>query len=176
MARRGCPLKIYSDNGTNFVGAANSLHEIYELFKNSDLSKDIDRYCTQRDIEWVNIPARSPHVGGLWESCVRSVKRHMYKVNEGTMTFEEMCTLMTQIEAVLNSRPLTPLSEDPNDFNILTPAHFLIGESLSSVTDAEINKSYRGLRGHWKDVQARTEEFWEKWSNEYLSEFQKRYK
>lgn len=176
VARRGCPLKIYSDNGTNFVGASNSLNEIYHLFKNKEHTDRLDSYCAQRYIEWINIPARSPHIGGLWESCVRSVKKHFYKISEGNMTYEELYTLMTQIESVLNSRPLIPLSDDPNDFNILTPANFLIGENFSTFIDSEVNKCYKGMRGHWRDVQGKIEEFWNQWSTEYLSELQKRYK
>jgi len=110
IGRRSCPRKIYSDNGTNFIGAANALHEIYELFK--EQQTELDEFCSQQQIQWINIPVRAPHVGGLWEACVKSVKKHFEKVTEGIMTFEELATLMTQIEAVLNSRPLTPLSDD----------------------------------------------------------------
>ncbi|XP_036329680.1 uncharacterized protein LOC118741813 [Rhagoletis pomonella] len=87
-----------------------------------------------------------------------------------------MCTLMTQIEAVLNSRPLTPLSEDPNDFQVLTPSHFLIGETLTTLADSSENHCYHGVRDHWKAVQRNSKEFWKRWSLEYLSELQKRVK
>ncbi|KAI8116952.1 hypothetical protein CVS40_11069 [Lucilia cuprina] len=174
--RRGCPGKIFSDNATNFIGAANSLNEIHKLFSEKEHCKNVDEFCAQKNIEWLNIPARSPHVGGLWEACVKSVKKHFYKVTEGTMTYEELYTLMTQIESVLNSRPLTPLSNDPNDFQVLTPGHFLIGEPFNTFNDSIDNKCYSGLREHWKAVQSNTEKFWERWSSEYLSELQKRYK
>ncbi|KAH8419004.1 hypothetical protein KR222_010203, partial [Zaprionus bogoriensis] len=115
-------------------------------------------------------------VGGLWEACVKSVKKHFDKVSNGVMTFEELTTLMTQIEAILNSRPLTPLSDNPNDLQVLTSAHFILGEAMSTIVDADNNKSYKGFRDHWKAVQANSEEVWKRWSVEYLSELQKRYK
>ncbi|XP_059220886.1 uncharacterized protein LOC131995801 [Stomoxys calcitrans] len=176
VARRGCPTRIYCDNGTNFVGASNSLHEIYKLFAEKQHKEKIDEFCLQRDIEWINIPARSPHVGGLWEACVKSVKKHFHKAVEGIMTYEELCTLIAQIEAVLNSRPLTPLSEDPNDNSVLTPGHFLIGEAFTTIVDSSENKCYKGLRDHWRAVQENANAFWERWSMEYLSELNKRYK
>ena len=176
VARRGCPHKIYSDNGTNFVGAANSLNEIFKLFASKQHKENMDGFCVQRNIEWLNIPARSPHVGGLWEACVKSVKKHFYRVTDGIMTYEELYTLMTQIECILNSRPLTPLSDDPNDYRVLTPGNFLIGENFVTLIDTAGNKCYQGLRDHWKVVQSNMEEFWKRWSSEYLSELQKRYK
>lgn len=176
VSRRGCPMKIYSDNGTNFIGAANSLNEIFRLFSGKEHMANLGEFCGQREIEWLNIPARSPHVGGLWEACVKSVKKHFYRVTEGNMTYEELCTLMSQIESVLNSRPLTPISDDPNDFKVLTPANFLVGEWYSTFPDAEGNKCYQGMREHWKSVQSNFEAFWKRWSEEYLTELQKRYK
>ncbi|XP_046802956.1 uncharacterized protein LOC124418959 [Lucilia cuprina] len=147
------------ENATNFIGAANSLNEIHKLFSEKEHCKNVDEFCAQKNIEWLNIPARSPHVGELWEACVKSVKKHFYKVTEGTMMYEELYTLMTQIESVLNSRPLTPLSNDPNDFQVLTPGHFLIGEPFNTFNDSIDNKCYSGLREHWKAVQSNTEKF-----------------
>lgn len=68
-------------------------------------------------MNWHFIPAKSPHFGGLWEAAVKSCKHNLKRVlNNTPLTYEEFYTLLTQVEAVLNSRPLTPLSQDPNDF------------------------------------------------------------
>lgn len=67
-------------------------------------------------------------MGGIWEAAVKSAKFHLKRIAaEASLKYDELSTLLTQIEAILNSRPHTPLSNDPNDLNVLTPAHFIIG-------------------------------------------------
>lgn len=83
-------------------------------------------------IQWHFIPPYSPHIDGLWEAEIKSVKTHMRRVlGEALLTFEEM--YMTQIEAVLNSQPLTPISNDPLDLRALIPGHFLIREPFNAI-------------------------------------------
>ncbi|GFX81277.1 integrase catalytic domain-containing protein [Trichonephila clavipes] len=84
------------------------------------------------EIEWHTIPPLSPHFGGLWEAGVKSVKFHLKRVvGSINLTFEEFYTLLTQIEAVLNSRPLVRLVDnDIDSLNVLTPSHFLVGEEI----------------------------------------------
>nr|CAI5839655.1 unnamed protein product [Callosobruchus analis] len=90
-------------------------------------------------ITWHFNPPQAPHTGGYWEAAVKSVKFHLRRVLGNTaITYEEMYTLLVQIEACLNSRPLTPLSNDPSDYLPLTPAHFLIGDSLASIPQADV--------------------------------------
>lgn len=80
--------------------------------------------------------AFQPPFGGLWETAVKSTKHHLRRViGEQHLTFEEMSTLLHQIEACLNSRPLQAMSDDPGDLKVLTPGHFLIGDALLSLPD-----------------------------------------
>ena len=82
------------------------------------------------------IPPRAPHFGGLWETGVKAVKLHLKKIiGNKLLSHEEFLTLVVQIEAVLNSRPLLPMSSEPNDLESLTPGHFLIGTSPNSLPD-----------------------------------------
>lgn len=77
-------------------------------------------FITMRDITWHIIPPAAPHFGGLWESTVKSAKKHLLWVSKGILlTFNETRTLLCQIEAALNSSPLSPLSSDPTDFNVI---------------------------------------------------------
>jgi len=92
------------------------------------------------------------------------------------LTFEEMITFLTQIEACLNSRPLTPLSSDPNDLNPLTPGHFLIGESPSTILEPDLTALNANRLSRWRRIQQMVQSFWQRWSTEYLSTLQKRSK
>ena len=80
VARRGCPNQIWSDHGTNFVGANREIREFYDFLSNQILQCNVSQFCNSRNIEWKFIPERSPNFGGLWESTVKSMKIHLSKV------------------------------------------------------------------------------------------------
>ncbi|XP_055918584.1 uncharacterized protein LOC129950686 [Eupeodes corollae] len=171
-ARRGSCKQIYSDCGTNFVGANN---ELAKMLKEAQHDwKEVAETLSNHVTDWHFIPPASPHFGGLWEAGVKSVKYHLKRV-VGTerLTFEELATLLAQIEACLNSRPLCPLSDSLDDLNALTPAHFLVGESLHAVPQGELNTNISHME-RWKRVQSLAEGFWKKWNSEYLARLQQR--
>lgn len=104
-------------------------------------------------------------MGGKWEAVVKSTKYHLTRVTHDlTMTYEELSTLLTQIEAMLNSRPLEALSDDPADITALTPGHFIIGTALNSMPEPslELEKSTRLSR--WQLIQQRAHIFWKQGS------------
>ncbi|XP_050066298.1 uncharacterized protein LOC126555420 [Aphis gossypii] len=122
-SRRGKPDKIWSDNGTNFVGANREL---------TTYTRGIQSLSAAEGINWHFNPPSTPHFGGIWESCVKSAKHHLSRiVKDAHLTLSELQTLLCQIEACLNSRPLSPLSSSPDDLEPLTPAHFLIGGPIT---------------------------------------------
>ncbi|GFV01156.1 integrase catalytic domain-containing protein [Trichonephila clavipes] len=82
-------------------------------------------FLTNESIEWNFIPPRSPNHGGLWEAGVKAFKFHLRVVGNAHLTLEEFITILCEIEAVLNSRPLTRLTSNFDDFETLTP--FLVG-------------------------------------------------
>lgn len=132
------PRKLYSDNATNFVGANRELKEIYQ-FAQTQAKGSIREVLSNEGIEWKFIPSLSPHMGGLWEADIKSCKHHLKRVmGNALFTFEELSTALIQIEACLNSRPLAPLSTDPDNLQPLTPAHFLVGESMTSFPDTDV--------------------------------------
>ncbi|XP_035214048.1 uncharacterized protein LOC118187871 [Stegodyphus dumicola] len=130
VARRGRPRVVYTDNGTNFRGAYNNLLEI-------DWSK-VTRQTEIQKIEWKFIPPTAAWWGGWWERLVRVVKELLRRtLGRAVLTYEELETVMCECERVVNSRPLTYLSEDTEDLVPLTPAMFLTDRSNLDVTDID---------------------------------------
>ena len=179
IARRGCPSHIFSDNGGNFVGARNDLQGFYKFLKNQQNNEEIQHYlATHHEVTWHNIPARSPHMGGLWEAAVKSMKTHLHRVIGFTrLTYEELTTITTKIEACLNSRPLLPLHSHPTDgIDVLTPGHFLTGRALMALPEDPIPNERPHLLQTWRRCQAMAHHIWTRWSKEYLNSLQARTK
>ncbi|XP_018799641.1 PREDICTED: uncharacterized protein LOC108975543 [Bactrocera latifrons] len=131
IGRRGMPTKIFSDNATSCVGADRKLRELKEAFL--AMGPELKRFAADEGCSFIFITPRAPHYGGLWEAAVKSAKHHIIRVTgNALLTAEELATVLAELEASLNSRPLVALSQDPNDGEALTPAHLLIGCSLSS--------------------------------------------
>ena len=134
-------------------------------------------YATQKGFEFVFIPPRAPHFGGLWEAAVKSAKTLLLK-NAGfaNLTYEELHTLIIEIEAILNSRPIAPMSDDPNDGEALTPGHLLIGSALIAMPDEILNMDKPGLLTRWQRITYLKQQFWNAWSRDYLTSLQERSK
>ena len=179
VARRGYPNLIWSDHGTNFVGANHELKKLFEFLKTEIAQCKISEFCASRSIEWKFIPERAPHFGGLWEAAVKSMKTHLRRVitPDVKLTFEEMTTVIVQIEACLNSRPLIPVNF-VNDCvtDILTPGHFLVGQSLTTLPDNPSSSISLTLKHRWHLCQNLTHHFWRRWSTDYLTTLNKFYK
>ena len=108
----------------------------------------ISEFCSAQNIQWKFIPECAPHFGGLWEAAVKSMKIHLKRVIADTkLTFEEFSTVLTQVEACLNSRPLTPLHHDDDVIEALTPGHFQIVKPLESLPDPSIVQSPYSVAG-----------------------------
>ncbi|GFU39598.1 integrase catalytic domain-containing protein [Trichonephila clavipes] len=134
-----------------------------------ELVKNLTKYGN-----WHFIPPSSPHFGGIWESGIRSVKFHLKRVlGETILTFEELITLLTQIEGLLNSRPLSYVNDsDIECISTLTPSHFLTGDVLLSVPEELPSTSNH--RDRWELLQNIKRGFWKKWSSEFISSLQPR--
>ncbi|XP_038116630.1 uncharacterized protein LOC119768912 [Culex quinquefasciatus] len=131
----------------------------------------IQHECSQEGINWHFIPPGAPHFGGLWEAAVKSAKKHLLRVvGQSSISHEDYITLLAQVEACLNSRPLTPLTEDPTDLEPLTPAHFLIGTSLEAVPDKNYSEIPNNRLTHWQSIQQQLQHFWRRWHTEYLQQ------
>ncbi|XP_063917191.1 uncharacterized protein LOC135132905 [Zophobas morio] len=177
MSRRGQVKELHSDNATNFVGSKNQLKELRDILKNDISKSTIINHLANQNIKWCFIPSRTPNFGGIWEANIKIVKSHMKSViGEQILTFEEMHTFLTRIEACLNSRPLTPLSSDPNDLEALTPGHFLIGEALTAPVEINLDDVRLNRLSRWQMVEKMRQHFWKRWSREYVVQLQQRNK
>jgi len=152
---------MYSDCGTNFVGADRELRAFFRA--SSSDGRRISQEIAKEGISWRFNPPAAPHFGGLWEAAVKSTKYHLRRViGETTLTFEEMSTLLAQIEACLNSRPLQALSDDPDDLSALTPGHLLIGAPLLAVPEPSLLKEASNTLSRWQLLQQMRDHFWQR--------------
>lgn len=177
IARRGKPHCIHSDNATNFRGAKNKIDSLYNLIHDVSNVRSVSSYLNNECILWKFINPRSPHEGGIWEGAVKSVKHHLKRVlGNANLIFEDFYTVLVMIESVLNSRPLSYLSSDPNDFTPLTPSHFLIGRPLVALPEPNLLDVPENRLSAYQRLQRLKEHFWRRWSREVIPELQKRSK
>ncbi|KAL7735172.1 hypothetical protein ACLKA6_014888 [Drosophila palustris] len=183
IARRGVPERLCCDNGTNFVGAAMKLAEFKKQFFSESAIDIINMYSKTKGFEFCFIPPRAPHFGGLWEAAVKATKTLVVKnLTSAHLTYEELQTLFLDVEAILNSRPIAPASDDPNDIAAVTPAHLLIGTSLTSAPEAALHhhsdQPGKELRyvDRWQRVTYLKQQFWSLWQRDYVHTLQQRSK
>ncbi|XP_078051827.1 uncharacterized protein LOC144477973, partial [Augochlora pura] len=139
IPERSRPARAFSNCGVDYAGpyrvrdSAGRDRELNENFKAVCNSKEMHAKCSQIGILWKFNPLSAPHFGGMQEAGVKSVEHHLKRIiGEFTPTGEELQTLLCKIEASLNSRPIAPLSENPDDYAPLTPGHFLTGGPLNA--------------------------------------------
>ncbi|GFW72380.1 integrase catalytic domain-containing protein [Trichonephila clavipes] len=174
-ARRGRISTLMSDNATYFKDAAAELNRFINLICNKN--ETLANYFASEAIQWKFIPPRSPNVGGLWEAGVKSFKHHLYRtLVNSKITFEEFETIIIQIEGILNSRPLVPLSDNINEYEVLTPGHFIIGQPISAIPEPAILDISDNILSRWQYTTKCVQTIWKRWKNDYLNHLQQRNK
>ncbi|XP_073995272.1 uncharacterized protein [Rhodnius prolixus] len=177
IARRGKPVKMLSDCGKNFVGAANYLAEVAAWHDSETTQACILDHINHHHITWLFNPPQAPHFGGIWEAGVKSTKTLLRKlIGSSTFSSQELNNIFIKIEAILNSRPLQPLSTDPQDLQPLTPGHFLIGAPLTALPEATLTDVPLNHLTRWQYLRERVQHFWSRWQKEYLQTLQQRTK
>lgn len=165
--RRGICQTLFSDCGTNFLGADTSLKRLFN--SGSKEFSELAQLLAHDGTTWVFNPPAAPHFGGKWEAAVKSVKYHLRRtIGETALTYEELTTLLVQIEAVLNSRSLCPLSDDPEDLVALTPGHFIIGTAPTTIPEPSLTSVPITRLSRWQLIQQQLQHFWSRWSAECL--------
>lgn len=154
---RGPVVEFYSDKGTNFVGTVNEL-----------------------DVKWNFNPPHASHMGGVWERMIRIIRgildSMLLDARRKPLTHEVLCTLMAEVCAIVNGRPITPISHDVDSPILLTPSMLLTqksGNSDASHIEVTLKDMYAA---QWKHVQALSDIFWKHWKQDYLNTLQQRRK
>ncbi|XP_055623506.1 uncharacterized protein LOC129766931 [Toxorhynchites rutilus septentrionalis] len=173
-SRYGVPSKMYSDNATNLRAAAKKLRELYQQIDITEHSDEVNDFLTNKRVQWLFIPARSPHHGGLWEAGIKVAKGFLSKTGGNYIyTFEELSTLLAQVAACMNSRPICALSDNPSDPQPLTPAHFLIGRPLDALPEVNHLEQQMSALSRWNYVQRLAQDFRARWQSEYVLSLQR---
>lgn len=131
----------------------------------------------QRGITWKFNTPLAPHQGGLWEAGVKSMKYHLRRViGTSILTFEEFTTVLARVEGVLNSRPLTALSDDPTDLTALTPAHFAVRGPIVRPLGPQVKDIPDNRLTRWQHLHKMDQQFADRWQSDYLASMQGRNK
>ena len=137
----------------------------------------IKSYLAQKRIIWKINPPGTPHFGGIWERLVQSCKKLMIAILDSRSLAEEvLSTTMCLVEQALNARPLSAVSDDPEDLTALTPNHFLLARENGSAPFMLSSERYHDLRKSFKTAQAYADMIWKRWTREYLPQWNQRSK
>jgi hypothetical protein len=177
MSRRGPVKKILSDNGTNLVGASRELQKAFQELDNDTLQ----RFSACQGVSWSFNPPAASHHGGVWERQIRTERKILNAIMteqhlKTCQSEEELHTFLCEVEAVIKSRPLTTVSSDPADLNVITPNDLLLLRSNATLPPGSFNERDIYAKRRWRQIQYLADVFWKRWTAEYLPMLQKRQK
>ncbi len=178
---RGNVKQFRSDRGTNFVGSTDSLN----ITAVNVEDPEVKRFLSNNKTEWIFNPPQASHMGGVWERMIgvsrRILDSMLNSVSAKCLTHEVLTTLMAEVSAIVNGRPIVPVSTDHESPCVLTPSVLLTQktEPVSNIGNPDQigTKNLPDLyRCQWKRVQALADTFWCRWKAEYLHNLQTRQK
>ena len=171
MARRGKPLKMWSDQGGSFIAGAREINEEIDAWN----KKEFNRKMTQSGIEWNFNSPHSSYKGGAFERMIRTFRKVLNStVNLSLLTDEQLLTVMAEAEKIINDRPLTYIGDDVTSLDVLTPSKLLLLRSNSCMPAGDFCMNKHNLVRTWKECQAFADKFWSQWLKEYLPTLQVR--
>lgn len=165
VARRGSPTTMYSDNAKGFKAASKEVRALYRSIKWSKVLQE----GTKKNIEWFFSTERAPHQNGLCERLVRTVKTPLrISIGAAMLTRSQLALVMTEIEAIVNNRPLCVTSNDPSDLTPITPMELINGRKLDQLPDPNNRINVTNFAHLWRKRQSILNQFWKRWHNDYL--------
>jgi len=165
---------MYSDNGTNFVGAEREIRQAVENWNQYQIRDEL----LQTGCQWVFQPPKASHASGLSERLICSTRTALKAMLGESLVGEEvLATVLTEVKATLKSRPLCAVSDDPKDvLQPLTPNHLLLQRTVSALPPGTFVKEDMLLRKKWRQTQILADYFWRRWLREYVPALQERQK
>ncbi|XP_057329918.1 uncharacterized protein LOC130670521 [Microplitis mediator] len=168
-SHRVSPSLVFENIGVDYAGPV-SLPLLTGALKESS---HLQQHLANDGTQWSFNPPGAPHMGGKWEAAVKSIKYHLQRTIADTLlTYEDFSTFLIQVEVVLNSRPLSALSEDPDDLTALTPGHFIRGAAINTIPEPNLTAISTSKLSHLQHSQERLQHFWDRWSTECLQSHQ----
>ena len=168
ISRRGAPEDLYSDNGSNFVGADSELKRNLETVNQKRIIEGLHVYS----VNWHFNPPMSSHRGGAWERIIRTVRKALrFVVSLQTVTEEVLLTGMAEVERVVNDRPLVPVYDDPDQEHILRPSDLLLLKPSLGIVNDTVPLRDRFTKA-WRQAQHISNVFWKRWRRDYLPTLQ----
>lgn len=172
IARRGTPAELWSDRGTNFRGAERELREAFD-----HMVPLLQQQLARQKIKFCFNPPAAPHFGGVWEREVRSVKSALYTcVGSQPIPEDVLLTVLLEVEAILNSKPLGYVSADIADIDPVTPNSLLMGRPDGSLPQVVYPETDILSRRRWRHSQVLADQFWSRFIRDYLPGLQARQK
>ena len=175
IARRPGVKKLYSDCGSNFKGAEQELKRAVNKWNDKVTAGE-----RIKNLEWSFLPPMAHHRAGVWERLIRSVRKHLASLlGKDTLEVDTLVTVLAQVEAIINYRPITKVSDDIRDPEALTPAHLLypgvkLTNSICALPPAPPGSEV--LRYSFQRARSLVDAFWKRWSHDYLSTLRERQK
>ena len=167
IGRRGLPNTVFSDNATNFKSSSKEIRNLYKSINWKTVQED----SRAKAIEWFFNTELAPWSNGLCERMVRSIKNPLRKiVGSSKLTFRQLSVILTEIEGIVNNRPLAIVTEHPDDLTPITPAELIIGRRMCQLPDPNPRKLATPINHLWKKRQNTLNSFWKRWSHDYLLE------
>lgn len=172
QSRRGSPITLLSDQGTNFRGGESELKESFEA-----MAEELKNHLAPSQVHFQFNPPNAPHFGGTWEREVKSIKTALYTtLGAQTVSDEVLATVLTEIEGVLNSKPLGYVSTDVADVDPVTPNYLLMGRPDPTLPQSVYSQSEIRGRRMWRHSQVLADQFWSHFVLYYLPSLQSRQK
>ena len=164
VSRRGPVSHIFSDNGTNFVGAEHELRKALVEWNEAHIFE----FLKQKDIVWTFNPPSASHMGGCWERSIRTVRKVlMALLHNQNFDDDTLHTALVEVENIVNSRPLIHTPLEPGSNVPLTPNHLLKINLIAGLPPVLTESSNRYSRNRFRVVQCAADEFWKRWAKEY---------